>query len=169
MTDKNMPKSRRFSLSNLKTKSKVISVALLPLLLIVGVGLMTTMNLQRMEDSSHWVEHSERVLIDSTSITASAVEMETGLRGYLLAGQEDFLDPYYVGEAQAYQALSDLRETVRDNPGNVARLDEAEQALRGWQADVAECAISLRHQVGDAMAINDMVRRNHQGRGEVFL
>ena len=44
------------------------------------------------------VEHTYEVLSDTASIVGSAVDMETGMRGYLLAGQEGFLDPYNQGE-----------------------------------------------------------------------
>lgn len=160
---------KRFSLSNLKTKSKVISVALLPLVLIAGVGVITMTNLNRMEDSTRLVDHTQNVLGQSRSIIASAVDMETGLRGYLLAGKEGFLDPYNGGQVDAYQTLADLRETVSDNPTQVARLQEAEQALRGWQADVAEQAIALRLDIGDALTMNDMAAEVRQAKGRVFF
>jgi len=166
---KNQSVLRRFSLANLKTKPKVISVALFPLLLIVGVGVITMTNLSRMDDSARWVTHTQNVLGDSQSIIASAVDMETGLRGYLLAGKDEFLDPYINGQTAAYQALSDLRETVSDNPTQVARLEEAEQALRGWQTDVAETAIALRREIGDALTMNDMAEEVRKAKGKVFF
>lgn len=159
----------RLSLSNLKTKPKIISVALFPLLLIAGVGALTMTNLNRMEDSSRWVTHTQNVLGESRSIIGSAVDMETGLRGYLLAGKEEFLDPYSDGQSKAYQALSDLRETVSDNPAQVARLEGAEQSLRDWQSNVAEEAIALRRQIGDAMSMNDVADEVRKARGKVFF
>lgn len=169
MTAKSKPMRNRFSLSNLKTKTKVISVALVPLLLIVAVGAITMVNLSRMEDSTRLVDHTQNVLGQSRSIIASAVDMETGLRGYLLAGKDEFLTPYEGGQANAYQALADLRETVGDNPQQVARLQEAEQALRGWQADVAEPAIALRRDIGDALTMNDMAEEVRKAKGRVFF
>ena len=38
------------------------------------------------------------------SIEAAAVDMETGMRGYLLAGQEGFLDPYTDGRRRSSAA-----------------------------------------------------------------
>ena len=169
MTTNSKLPSKRFAVSSLKMKSKIISVALIPLALIVGVGAITMINLSRMEDSSRWVTHTQNVLGESRSIIASAVDMETGLRGYLLAGKEEFLDPYNSGQAAAYQTLADLRETVSDDPVQVARLQEAEQALRGWQTDVAEQAIALRRDIGDALTMNDMAAEVRQAKGKVFF
>jgi len=62
------------------------------------------------------------VLNDAGSIVAAAVDMETGLRGYLLAGQDTFLEPYEAGETRLYAGLQALQQTVNDNPPQVARL-----------------------------------------------
>ncbi|KAE9628861.1 CHASE3 domain-containing protein [Parasedimentitalea maritima] len=169
MTIKAKKLPRRFSLTNLKTKSKVISVALFPLILIAAVGVITMINLARMEESSRLVDHTQIVLGESRSIIASAVDMETGLRGYLLAGKDAFLDPYNIGQAQAYETLASLRETVSDNPRQVTRLEEAEAALRGWQTEVAEQAIALRRDIGDALTMNDMAAEVKQAKGKVFF
>ncbi|MVO18128.1 CHASE3 domain-containing protein [Parasedimentitalea huanghaiensis] len=169
MTIKAKKLPRRFSLTNLKTKSKVISVALFPLILIAAVGVITMINLARMEESSRLVDHTQIVLGESRSIIASAVDMETGLRGYLLAGKDAFLDPYNSGQAQAYETLASLRETVSDNPRQVTRLEEAEAALRGWQTEVAEQAIALRRDIGDALTMNDMAAEVKQAKGKVFF
>ena len=169
MTEIKLPKKRRLSLANLKTKPKVISVALFPLLLMLGVGVFTMLNLSRMEKTTAWVEHTQNVLGESRAIIASAVDMETGLRGYLLAGQDEYLDPYFGGQERAYQALEDLRATVSDNPPQVARLTEAENVLRGWQTDVAEGAIQLRRDIGDALTMNDMAAEVKQAKGKVYF
>ncbi len=169
MTEKTKSMPKRFSLTNLKTKPKVMSVALFPLLLIVAVGVFTMINLGRMEESSRLVEHTQNVIGESRSIISSAVDMETGLRGYLLAGKDEFLDPYESGQAKAYQTLADLRETVSDNPRQVARLEEAEQALRGWQTEVAEQAIALRRDIGDALTMNDMADEVRKANGKTYF
>ena len=40
-----------------------------------------------------WVDHTHEVLASAARVVAFAVDMETGMRGFLLAGQEGFLDP----------------------------------------------------------------------------
>ena len=62
------------------------------MLLILGaVSVSTTMSVV---DNNKWVDHTNRVLGKAAAIVGSAVDMETGMRGYLLAGKEDFLAPY---------------------------------------------------------------------------
>jgi CHASE3 domain sensor protein len=73
--------------------------------------LITTMN---------WVEHSERVIGNANQIGKEMVDMETGLRGYLLAGDEAFLQPYRPSKVAAN--LAGLMKLVEDNPTQVDRL-----------------------------------------------
>ncbi len=162
-------KRRRFSLANLKTKTKVISAAMFPLLLIAGVGVLTIVNLQKMQETSHKVDATQSVLDDFTQIIASALTMEAGLRGYLLAGQEKYLEPYQTGSSETYAALTALREAVSDQPAMLEQLTKAEGTLRAWQSDVAEGAIQLRRDIGDALTMNDMAAEVKKAKGKAYF
>jgi methyl-accepting chemotaxis protein len=150
-------------------RSKTLAIAFFPLVLAVGAGMLTANNLGELTEKTQWVKHTQTVLNEADEIVASAVDMETGLRGYLLAGQDVFLEPYESGESRAYSALNDLRTTVSDNPPQVARLHEAEETLREWQSQVAVQAIELRRNIGDAPSMNDMAAEVRQARGKTYF
>lgn len=160
---------RRFSFSNAKTKTKVMSAALFPLVLIAAVGGLAVYDLKRMEETSQKVEHSRHILDQVASLTAAAFEMESGLRGYLLAGQERYLQPYENGSAETFAAFEELFVIVSDEPKMVERLTQAENTLRSWQTEVAEQAIELRREIGDAMTMNDMAAEVKTAKGSVFI
>jgi CHASE3 domain sensor protein len=40
--------------------------------------------------SLSWVEHTERVIGNANEITKLSIDMETGMRGYLITGEETF-------------------------------------------------------------------------------
>jgi methyl-accepting chemotaxis protein len=115
------------------------------------------------------VEHTFKVLGQATDIVGSAVDMETGMRGYLLAGKEDFLAPYKGGEKATYERIGALKQTVSDNPKQVKRLEEVERTLREWQEKVTEPTIQLRREIGDAETMNDMAVLVGEARGKVFF
>ncbi|MGB0823131.1 MAG: CHASE3 domain-containing protein, partial [Alphaproteobacteria bacterium] len=115
------------------------------------------------------VDHTRVVLAKASNIVASAVDMETGMRGYLLAGKEDFLQPYIRGEKETYALIESLKETVSDNPEQVTRLEAVEQTLRDWQANVTEPTIVLRRDIGDAKTMNDMANLVRAAHGETYF
>jgi methyl-accepting chemotaxis protein len=121
-----------------------------PMVLLLLLGGIAIYNISSITDANKMVEHTQNVLADASGIVGSAVDMETGMRGYLLAGQEGFLDPYKGGEEATYIGIAALQETVNDNPAQVARLGEVEQVLREWQENVTEPTIALRREIGDA-------------------
>ena len=155
--------------SNLKTKTKVIAGVCMPLGLLIAVGAISLSNVSRIASTSELVDHMHVELTNVAATVASAVDMETGMRGYLLAGRESFLAPYRTGEQETYAGLDQLRHAVGDNSKQVQRLDEAEAVLRDWQSNVTEVQIGLRRAIGDAKTMNDVARLVGEEKGRVFF
>ncbi|WP_169562065.1 CHASE3 domain-containing protein [Sneathiella chinensis] len=140
-----------------------------PLLLLFVLGVVAVFNINSMVGTNANLDQARALNARAAEAVASAVNMETGMRGYLLAGREDFLKPYRDGEKKTYQLLADLKEDVAGNDEQVARLEKAEQILRNWQSDVTEPTIGLRRQIGDAPTMNDMARTVGEAKGKVYF
>ena len=69
-----------------------------------------------------WVEHTDRVINNANEAVKLTVDLETGMRGYLLSGDEQFLDPYEVAKPRIDVALNTLLELTADNPVQTDRL-----------------------------------------------
>ena len=135
----------------------------------LAVAAIAIFNINTIVTTNGWVDHTRKVLAEAAGIVGSAVDMETGMRGYLLAGEENFLDPYRGGEKATYESISELQVTVNDNPKQVERLKEAEKILREWQDKVTESNIQLRSDIGDAKTMNDMAALVGEARGKVYF
>ena len=155
--------------SNLQTRTKVLSGTIAPLMLLLIIGAICVYGISTMQRTQSYVEHTQAVLGKADAIVASVRDMETGMRGYLLAGKEAFLEPYKSGEKAVYERVGALRKTVSDNPEQVARLTEVATVLRAWQKDVTEPQIALRRQIGDAETMNDMARLVGRGEGKRYF
>lgn len=156
-------------MKKLGLRTKVLAGAIVPLVLLIIQGVISIVSIDSIRQTNEWVEHTHDVLSEASGIVASAVDMETGMRGYLLAGKEDFLDPYKSGETATYQQLAILRQTVNDNPGQVQRLRDVEEILKEWQEKVTEPTIDLRREIGDAETMNDIAHLVAQAKGKVFF
>ncbi|MCP5022527.1 MAG: chemotaxis protein, partial [bacterium] len=69
-----------------------------PLVLVAILGIVTWSSIQSLLESNNIVDHTHNVIGEAADIEAAAVDMETGMRGYLLAGKPDFLAPYTAGQ-----------------------------------------------------------------------
>ncbi|RRW69083.1 response regulator [Pseudomonas fluorescens] len=95
-----------------------------------------------------WVEHTDRVINNANEAVKLTVDLETGMRGYLLSGDEHFLDPYEVAKPRIEVALNTLLELTADNPVQTDRLRRL-QALQVEWANYAQSMIDLQRSSGD--------------------
>ncbi|NBA96314.1 response regulator [Pseudomonas sp. R5(2019)] len=95
-----------------------------------------------------WVEHTDRVIGNANEAVKLSIDMETGMRGYLITGDEHFLDPYEVAKPRITAELSTLKTLVDDNPQQVDRLTRLEALMTEWNAFAREM-IEMRRSNGD--------------------
>ena len=80
----------------------------------------------------NWVEHSQQVIGNATEVNRLVSEMETGMRGYLLTGDESFLGPYVVSKPKVEAELENLARQVNDNDSQTQRLQRVRSAQAEW-------------------------------------
>ncbi len=121
-------------------------------------------------DNSHWTQHTYKVVSHVENLLLSLVNMETGLRGYLLAGEEQFLEPYRSGEAEFKKHFDEVTTLTTDNPAQQTRLRSLETEFRDWQKNITEPEIELRRKVNRGTepfdAITEVVR---EGKAKVYM
>lgn len=95
-----------------------------------------------------WVEHTDRVINNANEAVKLSVDLETGMRGFLITGDEHFLDPYEVAKPQILGQLRSLQGLVSDNPQQLDRLKRLEALQEDWSV-YAQSMIDMRRQDGD--------------------
>jgi signal transduction histidine kinase len=70
-------------------------------------------------------------------LQGALVDQETGVRGFALARQADFLQPYTAGLATAASAQARLRTLIGGKPPLAADLANLQQAASAWRRDYA--------------------------------
>lgn len=96
------------------------------------------------------VRHTEAVRREMVQVLLLLQDIETGSRGYILAGQEQFLEPFNRGQAELTRALSELRRLVADDAYAIDRLARMEPLVARRIAHAAR-GVELRR-TGDAAA-----------------
>jgi CHASE3 domain sensor protein len=102
------------------------ALAALTLLLVALLGYQTT---QHLVENDHWVTHTTIVRATIARLFANALEAETGQRGFVITGREDYLEPYTQAIAQIDRDYTDLRALVADNPAQQRRADALKQLI----------------------------------------
>ena len=111
------------------------------LLFLVGLSLY---NFRLLGQASAYSTRSYQTIIESESLLQSLLNMETGVRGFLVTGEEPFLDPYQQGRANFDRHLSNARTLMRAVPEQIVRLDELERLQQKWVETLLQPAIERR-------------------------
>jgi PAS domain S-box-containing protein len=88
------------------------------LLVLVSV---TWLNTEQLIDDARWVDHSKDVIGEIEGAFSAIKDAETGQRGFLLTGQEVYLEPYDAAIAELPRRVAHVSALTADNPAQLAR------------------------------------------------
>ena len=107
---------------------RLTALLITSILLLGAVSLLAAHSLATLRAGSAWVVQTERVRFEIGHVLQLLTDVETGMRGYALSGNKQFLDPYHAALPLLPDALSNLKQLVADNPAQ--RASEAELESR---------------------------------------
>ncbi|MGC2276800.1 MAG: CHASE3 domain-containing protein, partial [Candidatus Binatus sp.] len=98
------------------------AVSVVMLLVVAAVGYFS---IARIWNNAHKMGDTYE-LIDRLSKLSSMVQAaETGQRGYLLTGNDTYLEPYRAADSSIDNLRRQLRDLTADNPDQAHRLEQA--------------------------------------------
>ena len=109
----------------------------------VLLGAIFVLNVNRSLQSSAWTKHTYEVLSLLDQAQMAMIDQETGLRAFLLAGEDGFLEPYIAGQENFENAMETLLVKTSDNPRATRLATEVLETGRDWRLNHAERAIAL--------------------------
>jgi PAS domain S-box-containing protein len=92
-------------------------------LALLVVGAISYRSMVESSESDLWVRHTEQVLEKLQDLLAAMQTAESNTRGYLLTGDDSFLEVYRAATAKTEKDQSILRNLTADNAGEQRRLD----------------------------------------------
>ncbi len=98
------------------------------------------------------VESTERAIGNAQELRRLAVDMESGMRGFLLTGDDAFLRPYIASRPRFDTSAESLRELVEDDTTQVERLRHIRAQHQAWLR-AADQLIAARRQQGDYLSM----------------
>ncbi|QIR15077.1 CHASE3 domain-containing protein [Shewanella aestuarii] len=133
--------------NGLSLKSKLLVGFSLPVIAILLISIFVNINVNALNHANFWVDHTHKVMARGKLLMSSMVDMETGMRGFLVAGDKIYLEPYFKGQELFNDEIVKLRELVSDNPAQVSRLQTIDGMKRKWIEEAAEPQINIRKEI----------------------
>jgi signal transduction histidine kinase len=109
-------------------------------LLAIGVGGTALANLTTARN--HVVNTLDPAAFHASQLEVELLNQETGVRGYALTAQHDFVIPYYQGLAGQRRQVITLRQLLNGVPGATAQLNTVLQRVDTWRATYAQPTIN---------------------------
>ena len=130
-------------LNNLSFRNKTMFGFAGVIVVMFSLGAAMLAMIGEARDGVRWTKHTYNVIGQLNSIVAAMVDQETGLRGYLLAGDEQFLEPFDAGKAAFDEATEIVANVTTDNPRAQELITQIKNEGLRWRAQHADAAIAL--------------------------
>jgi methyl-accepting chemotaxis protein len=129
-------------LANLSVSKKLITAFAAMIAISMASSALSIIRMREASEATRWNDHTHQVLAATDAVGAAMVDQETGVRGFLISGDEQFLEPYEAG-GQAYgKAFDQLKTLTSDNAEQQARIADLGVAAAGWRDQVAAVEIT---------------------------
>ena len=105
-----------------------IGAGSLVILLVFSAGL-GYWNTLRLRENDAWVAHTNEVLDALDAVLSTMKDSETGQRGYLITGDDRYLEPYNAAVATIETSVQRVKHLTEDNPRQQARIPLLEEQV----------------------------------------
>jgi methyl-accepting chemotaxis protein len=112
---------------------------------LMGVASVSLYSASRLAEADRWNIHTYKVLGTGSELLESMVNMETGARGFIVSGQDQFLAPWEGGRSAFDTAWQEAKELTSDNPTQQRRLDDMKARRSEFEA-VVNNLVKLRRE-----------------------
>jgi CheY-like chemotaxis protein len=109
---------------NLSFRNQVLTGFAVSVVLVLLVGLLSIISINKLENDTVMVEHSQQIEKSSNDLLQLLVDAETGVRGYAATGNKTFLDPYNIAMPNITVDLNNLRSLTANDPAQSARVEK---------------------------------------------
>jgi methyl-accepting chemotaxis protein len=113
------------------------TISALTLLVVAIFGYQSTHHLIEID---HWVDHTQQVRTDVAELLSNLKDAETGQRGFVISGNDDFLGPHRAALPEIERTFDELRKLTADNPAQQQRLDTLRPII---DAKIAELKMTI--------------------------
>ncbi|MFZ7943207.1 CHASE3 domain-containing protein [Neobacillus sp. 19] len=138
-----------------------IIIGYLTILICLVVSLLIVMNrMTALQNEVDFVsQHDIEVHDLANLIQKNVLEMETGMRGYVITGNADYLEPYNLASRSWLDNYNKLHSMLADNGRQQRNLEEIKPLIMNWQANAGENVINLK-KADNTKALNEHFDKN---------
>ena len=106
------------------------------------------------------IDRLDPAVLAGRELRSALLNQESGVRGYALAGDEQFLEPYTRGRADEVAAAKRLQATIGDDPHLTTAVQDTLQRAEEWRQTSAEPLIASVRTDGPKAATQELLEES---------
>ncbi len=123
-----------------------LAIATVIAFLVIAV-VLTFEGFRRLRHHRLVVRHTSEVLLALEQAELALINAETGQRGYIITGREEYLEPFKAGVYRIEDAVDQLAKLTDGDPLHTEKITELRK-LVGEKTEELQIAIAARREVG---------------------
>jgi methyl-accepting chemotaxis protein len=136
----------------MKLVQKLMAAFALVIVIVVALVVSVFAGLAENQRTIGDVERTYQVLVESNQALRQLVSIETGQRGFIISGDDDFLAPYTTGKERFAASMQRLRALTDDQPQQQRLLSQIQEQYQNWLTNAVDPAMQIYRQRGDDAA-----------------
>lgn len=158
-----LSKKRRFTI-----RSKIVLGYLVVVLLFGAVLMILSAQINASQKEIDFITHHDLEVHNLTNaIEKNVLNMETGQRGFMLTGEESYLEPYTQAMTQWNSNYAELYELISDNPSQQMSLENIKTHINRWIDVAGAASVALKKQGNQEKVIEFF--QSDPGKSEIDL
>jgi CHASE3 domain sensor protein/GAF domain-containing protein len=129
------------------------------LLLLLISSIASYISIKKLISSAAWVDHTNKVIKELETVSGNLVQAETSQRGFLLSGNDEFLQPFQTNKVLIKERISDIKINIRDND---IQLKLIEQLTRAVDLRIEALSSGLRLKLDSQSVSNTILTRGNE-------
>jgi methyl-accepting chemotaxis protein len=105
---------------------KISGVVAVGLVFLLFTGILSYTNTRKLVTTAGWVTHTHQVLEAKEEILSLLKDAESGQRGYLVTGEQRYLEPYNRAKDSINASIQKIRQLTIDNAEQQRRIADLE-------------------------------------------
>jgi methyl-accepting chemotaxis protein len=155
--------------SNMKIAKKISAGYGVILTLMAVISLVVYLSISSIIEASRWVNHTYEVIRIAKTVGAAMVDMETGQRGFMIVGKDEYLVPFNNGNKTFDRMIAKGQQLTSDNPAQGKRWKEVDKLHAQWMTETAKPEIAARRQLGSFANFEDISSMVEAGKGKFYM
>ncbi len=126
-------------------QTKILGGFIVCCMTLIIVAITSFRNSKKFIDANEWVNHTHEVLYELGQILISSLEAETGARGFVITGKEEYLAPFISSRNSLTTQINEVKMLTIDNAMQQNNIDRLSRLSSEHLAFLEKC-ITARKQ-----------------------